>query len=684
MRVIARLRTLREGHQAKDSEQGKGAGEKARPPGSRLRLILWVTFGVLVVGLGVLLRYTYVAPAPGRELALDEIYDLAAANRLQKVTLLDEQAVIVGAFCLAPPAEAPPRDARPRRCYDVTKRFHTSYPSSQVSTQELISAIRASGADLKVDPQTPVAMARFVSSFLFPLLMLANLLALIFLGRGGDGGAGEIAGFSRMGKKRKEASSEKVVTFAQVAGAEEAVAELQEVIDYLTDPARFQAYGASPPKGVMLFGPPGCGKTLLARATAGESGVPFFSVAGTEFVESLVGVGAARVRDLFRQVREAAPAIVFIDEIDAVGRRRSGEGSSGGEREQTLNQLLVELDGFEISSGVVLMGASNRPDILDPALLRPGRFDRHITMEAPDVEGRRAILELHAAKRPIGPDVDFESVARRTPGFTGADLANVMNEGALLAIRQGGEPISAAILSEAIQRVLHGPQRRGKILSPEEKRRLAIHESSHAVVASACGHGTEVHRVTILARGKGLAQSVVDGGDRSLLTKAELSEQLAMAVAGTAGEMLVLGESSTTAADDVARATTLAREMVGLYGMSDQLGRVRLLSRTENGFLGSDDLTLEMVSGQTMADFDAEVLRLITAAEARAVDILRGARDQLDALVETLLERESIEGAELESLLAPVLAASPPTNGRTDGAGPTTARRASRTKGGST
>ncbi|MCA1656686.1 MAG: AAA family ATPase, partial [Actinobacteria bacterium] len=411
--------------------------------------------------------------------------------------------------------------------------FHAAYPRSDVATAQLITRLGQS-AEVVVKHQSGKEVSRLIITFLLPLMILANLFGIIFVlaSSGGDSGLSEVAGFGRFARKgkRKKAAQEEV-TFADVAGVGNVVTELQEVIDYLQDPGKFEAFAAVAPKGVLLFGPPGCGKTLLARAVAGESGVPFVTASGTEFVESLVGVGAARGRDLFSQVRELAPAILFIDEIDAVGRKREGEGVSGGEREQTLNQLLVEMDGFEVSSGVVLMGATNRPDILDAALLRQGRFDRHITLEAPDADGRAEILAVHSRSRPVSPEVDLSLIAKRTPGFTGADLASVINEAALLAVREGeqGGQISPRHVSEAVERVLHGPHR-GKLMSPQERHRLAVHESGHAVVAAALGRGSELHRVSILAQAAGLAKTSITGdGDRILLTDADIEHRLTMA-----------------------------------------------------------------------------------------------------------------------------------------------------------
>jgi cell division protease FtsH len=634
----------------------EGNADKAPLIASRPMRWLLGSLAVLVLLFLVLLRYSYSSPSPGEALTLDATYREAEAGRVATAVLLDEDAVVVGKRCLAVGSGSAPRAQGSSRCPGGVSDFHTSYPRSDVATSELIERLRSSGASVEVDKQNPIAVSKLVTSFVLPLLLLANLFALILLARSKDDSMAEIAGFGSFAKKRKgQGEADESITFADVAGADEVVTELREVIDYLKNPERFEAVGALVPKGVLLFGPPGCGKTLTARAVAGEAGVPFFSTSGTEFVESLVGVGAARIRDLFRQVREVAPAICFIDEIDAVGRRRSGEGMSGGEREQTLNQLLVELDGFEVSSGIVVMGATNRPDILDQALMRPGRFDRHVTLAAPSIEGRREILELHAKGRPMSADVDFSALARRTPGFTGADLANVINEAALLTLRRGGStPIGAAELSEAIQRVTHGPQRRGHLLSGEERTRLAFHESGHAIVATAMGQRAEVPRVSIVARGRGLAQSNLSAeGEKALATTAELHAHLAVAMAGRAAEVLVLSTASTTAEDDIERATHLAREMVGLYGLSETLGPMRILSK-EAGYLGGDGSVMDAVSALTMQSFDAEVRRLLVGATRAATQVLTKYRVELHTLAELLEVEETLEGAALETLLTGV------------------------------
>jgi cell division protease FtsH len=631
--------------------------EETKKTNVALRALI-VTLVGLAVLFAVLVRATYDTDTRGEEVSLNRLYRLAAAGQILNATLLDQDAVVVGRFCpdgaLAAPEPAAPDAAS---CPGPLRAFHTIYPHSDVVTQSLLDRLGAR-APVEVDPQSAKQVGRLLVTFVLPLLVLANLFALIFVSRGSEGSVADITGFGRFTRRRqRERAAETAVTFADVAGAEHAVTELAEVIDYLKDPTRFQALGAAAPKGVLLFGPPGCGKTLLARATAGESGVPFVSASGTEFVESLVGVGAARVRDLFAQVRDLAPAILFLDEIDALGRKREGEGVSGGEREQTLNQLLVEMDGFDAASGVVVVAATNRPDILDAALMRPGRFDRHITLEPPDVAGRRAILGVHARKRPLAPEVDLDQIAARTPGFTGADLANVLNEAALLTVRAGATTIATPQVSEAITRVLHGPHR-GMLLTAPERTRIATHEGAHAVVAAAVGHGGEVHRVSVVARGRALGTTALGGDEKVLHTAAEMADRLTMALAGTAAEEAILGSTSTTAADDVEQATAIAREMVGLYGMSAAVGRIKVLSRTV-GYLGDDGVVLEAVSGRTVELFDTEVRRLIDTAEARARAILSDNRAALDALVARLEVDETLEGEALGPLLASVVPAPP-------------------------
>ncbi|MGI8686227.1 MAG: ATP-dependent metallopeptidase FtsH/Yme1/Tma family protein [Acidimicrobiales bacterium] len=629
-----------------------------RNSGIRLPQALQISLVFLFVVLVSLLVYAYRTSSPGTPIGLGEVNRLADAGRIIEARLLDEDAQVFGRSCSGRvgggAAPAPSVEPASRTCEGREGRFHAAYPRSDVATQALIERISRQ-SPLTVDRQSAKAVAKQLATFLLPLLILANLFALIFLSKGGDSALDEIVSFGKLGGKRaRQRQASTGVSFANVAGADETVAELREVIDYLGDPGQFEAFGAAPPKGVMLFGPPGCGKTLVARAVAGESGVPFLSISGTEFVESLVGVGAARVRDLFAQVRAIAPAIVFIDEIDAVGRRREGEGVSGGEREQTLNQLLVEMDGFDVSSGIVVMGATNRPDILDPALLRPGRFDRHVHLEPPDVAGRVAILEVHARTKPMADDVYLAQGAARTPGFTGADLANVINEATLLAIRQGpGSKVGMVQLTEATQRVLHGPRRRGWIMSPAERRRIAYHECGHAVVAAALGRRDDVARVSVVARGRGLGQSSIADSERVLLTTADMAADLATAMGGIAAEQLVLGDGSTTSDHDIGRANDLAREMVGRYGMSSRMGWLRVLSSGSGDYL-SNGHGIEAVSGTTLAELDTEVRRLLNEAQATALEALTANRAHLESMVVRLEESETLEGAALAEALAGV------------------------------
>ena len=640
--------------------------ESAKSPKTTLRALLGLLVAV-IVAYALLVRVAYNAPEPGRELTLDQLYRMADSGQVVSATLLDEDSVVVGQLCRIGVRGT---SATGPRCPDQPESFHVTYPSSDVGTQQLIERL-GTRAQVTVDRQSDKAVAKLLMSFVLPLVLLATLFGILMVARGGDSSMADIAGFGRLGRKRqREQAVGTGVTFADVAGQDQAVVELREIIDYLKDPAKFEAVGAVAPKGALLFGPPGTGKTLMARAVAGESGVPFVSVSGTEFVESLVGVGAARVRDLFAQVRALAPAIVFIDEIDAVGRRREGEGASGGEREQTLNQLLVEMDGFETALGVVVMAATNRPDILDAALLRPGRFDRQITLEAPDVEGRKAILQVHAAKRNIAPDVDFALLARRTPGFTGADLASVLNEAVLLSMRDGtaDTQIRSAHLSEAVQRVLHGPHR-GQLLAPAERERIAIHETGHAVVAAALGRAGDVVRVSVVARGKGVGAANIGLGDRALLRSDDLEVQLSISMGGLSAEKLVYGRASTMPEDDIAQATGLAKQMVGIYGMSDQIGRVQMLNRLGGGFLGQDGTSVDSaVSEQMLHSFAMEVKGLIGTAEARATAILAHHRAELEAMARHLQEEETLEGPTLERFLAPV--ANTVADGDGDGGGP--------------
>jgi cell division protease FtsH len=493
-------------------------------------------------------------------------------------------------------------------------------------------------------------------SLLYTLLPVAIVVLLLFFFMGQmQGGGNRIMNFGKSKAKLVSKDMPKT-TFADVAGADEAVEELQEIKEFLQEPAKFQAVGAKIPKGVLLYGQPGTGKTLLARAVAGEAGVPFFSISGSDFVEMFVGVGASRVRDLFEQAKANAPAIVFVDEIDAVGRHR-GAGLGGGhdEREQTLNQLLVEMDGFDVTGGVILIAATNRPDILDPALLRPGRFDRQIAVAAPDMLGRAQILGVHATGKPLAADVDLEAVARRTPGFTGADLANVLNEAALLTARGGHKLIDNAALDEAIDRVIAGPQRRTRLMSEHEKKITAYHEGGHALVAAALPGTDPVHKITILPRGRALGYTMVlPDQDKYSTTRAEMLDQLAYMLGGRAAEELVFHDPTTGASNDIEKATAVARAMVTQYGMTERLGAIRYGQEPGEVFLGRDYGHTRDYSEDVAAAIDQEVRGFIDTAHHEAFEILVENRDVLDSLVVELLEKETLDKADVARIFEPL------------------------------
>ncbi|MDT9594699.1 ATP-dependent zinc metalloprotease FtsH [Nocardioides zeae] len=495
-----------------------------------------------------------------------------------------------------------------------------------------------------------------LGSLLVSILPFIIILALfIFLMNQVQGGGRGVMQFAKSKAKLITKDMPKT-TFADVAGCDEAIEELGEIKEFLSEPAKFQAVGAKIPKGVLLYGPPGTGKTLLARAVAGEAGVPFYSISGSDFVEMFVGVGASRVRDLFEQAKENAPAIVFIDEIDAVGRHR-GAGMGGGhdEREQTLNQLLVEMDGFDVRGGVILIAATNRPDVLDPALLRPGRFDRQIQVDAPDLSGRHRILQVHSRGKPLAEGIDLMSVARRTPGFSGADLANVLNEAALLTARSSGKLITAAHLDEAIDRVIAGPQRRTRLMNEHEKLVTAYHEGGHALVAAALPGNDPVHKVTILPRGRALGYTMVlPDEDKYSQTRSEMLDKLAYMLGGRAAEELIFHDPTTGAGNDIEKATNVARAMVTQYGMTERLGAIKLGESNSEPFLGRDLGHSRNYSEDVAAIVDEETKILLTTAHQEAFDILEENRDVLDALVLALLERETLDKAEIAAVFEPL------------------------------
>jgi len=492
-------------------------------------------------------------------------------------------------------------------------------------------------------------------SFLFSIFPILLIGFLFFFLMSNAQGGNKVFSF---GKSRAKLQDNDVPqnTFADVAGADEAIAELEEIKDFLANPAKYALLGAKIPKGVLLYGPPGTGKTLLARAVAGEAKVPFYSISGSDFVEMFVGVGAARVRDLFTQAKANAPAIVFVDEIDAVGRQR-GAGMGGGhdEREQTLNQLLVEMDGFETGGQVILIAATNRPDVLDPALLRPGRFDRQIAVDRPDLKGREEILKVHAKTKPLSDEVELLNYARRTPGFTGADLANVLNEAALLAAREEKKVISNSQIDEAIDRVMAGPQRKSRIMSDDERRVTAYHEAGHALVAHALPHTDPVHKITIMPRGRALGYTMVlPDDDKYSTTRNQLLDQLAYSLGGRAAEELIFHDPSTGASNDIEKATALARAMVTQYGMTEAIGAIKLGTDASEPFMGRDYGHQRDYSESVAAKVDAEIRNLIENAHQEAFDILVENRATLDAMVLQLLEKETLNKEEIAKIFAKV------------------------------
>jgi cell division protease FtsH len=510
-----------------------------------------------------------------------------------------------------------------------------------------------SGKDTQVS--TVVNQGSIIGSIVVYVLPLLLLVGLFMMFSRMQGGARMGFGFGKSRAKLLNKDMPKT-TFADVAGADEAVEELYEIKDFLQNPTRYQALGAKIPKGVLLYGPPGTGKTLLARAVAGEAGVPFFTISGSDFVEMFVGVGASRVRDLFEQAKQNSPCIIFVDEIDAVGRQR-GAGLGGGhdEREQTLNQLLVEMDGFGERAGVILIAATNRPDILDPALLRPGRFDRQIPVSSPDLAGRRAVLKVHCKGKPFGPDVEFDGLAKRTVGMTGADLENVINEAALLTARENGTVITGAALEEAVDRVVGGPRRKSRIISEQEKKTTAYHEAGHTLAGWAMPGVDPVYKVTILARGNtGGHALAVPEDDKGLHTRSELIARLVMALGGRAAEELVFHEPTTGASSDIEQATKIARAMVTEFGMSSKLGAVKYGTEHGDPFLGRTMGNQADYSHEVARDIDDEVRKLIEAAHTEAWEILTEYRDVLDTVAGELLEKETLHRAELETIFADI------------------------------
>jgi cell division protease FtsH len=603
----------------------------------------WLSTLLLVASVAIAITFFVLlgsldSGARGERTSLSTITGLAEGERIRSATLLDH-------------------DHDVEVLTDTGVLLYASYPSSDANTQGLIRTLERGGANVSVNPQSGKLPRLIVIQFLLPILLLVCLFAFFTrIGQGSDaGGIAAFSNFGGRGRKRGKGGTAPL-TFASVAGAPEAIVELREIRDYLADPAKYLDLGAASPKGVLLVGPPGTGKTLLARATAGEADAAFFSTSGSEFVESLVGVGAARIRDLFAKARRAAPAIVFIDELDAAGRKRgAGVGQGNDEREQTLNQLLVEMDGFGGDAGIVVMGATNRPDILDPALLRPGRFDRQVVVDVPDVHGRIEILELHAKGRQLGSDAELMEIARMTPGFSGAELANLINEAALLTVREGRTEIDQDTLEEAIDRVVAGPAK-NHILTEDERWAIAIHESGHAVVTRAIGHTIAAQKLSIVARGRqlGTAAHMLADRDAVLQRSTDLHRQLTTLMAGTAAEAIEFGDESTGISDDLHAATKLARQMVTSFGMSERLGHLTVGEPAGEVFLGAALQDLGSIGPHTLDLIDEETKRLVEIAEERARAVLERNWQAAQETAHALLEQETLSGVALEAVLAGV------------------------------
>ncbi len=602
----------------------------ARTPQSRIRPIL------LIIGATLLISVLFAPPASDQattQITLDQLETLVAEDEIATATIRVDADEIVGEL---------------RTPIDGATAFSTSYPDGFEG--DITALLLASNAETTVERSGPGILATIIG--LLPILLIVGLAILIFRGVGrAQGGLMNI----RKAQANQVTADQPKVKFSDVAGLDEALEDIAEIRDFLESPTRFKSMGARVPKGVLLTGPPGTGKTLLARAVAGEAGVPFFSISGSDFVEMFVGVGASRVRDLFKQAKEASPAIVFIDEIDAVGRSRGvGLGGGNDEREQTLNQLLVEMDGFDNQTGVIVMAATNRPDVLDAALLRPGRFDRQILIDRPDLAGRVAILGVHAKGKPLSDEIDLETVAKRTPGFTGADLANVLNEATLLATRRSKKLVGNAELEDAVDKVMAGPERRGSVLTPLEREVVAYHEAGHALVGWALPGADPLHKVTIIPRGQalGYTQSLPEE-ERRLIHRSQLWNQMAMLAGGRAAEDLVYGDPTTGASNDLEKATDIARQMVTRFGMTDALGFMRL-NDGETGFLGQTVGGQQSYSDGTATAIDAEIRRLLDNSQKEADTVLAAHRDALEAMTAELLERETLDADDIARLFADV------------------------------
>ncbi len=650
---------MRNRRQDRDRGNAPEEPERNRSRGRRRALLLCVLALPLLLAFFVSVLWYSFPHNSGRQLTVGQFTALVQQGQVQDATVQLGNSRIAGT-------------------YGNDQHYWVAYDMVGVGAvyQTEIGALRTANVPTTVEQQ-PLKGLVLPMLGILPALIIIDGFAIVYLavGMGGGGDATGMAGFGRARSRRVHADDAKV-TFAEVAGVDEAIEELTEVRDYLASPERYVAMGAAVPKGILLTGPPGCGKTLLARALAGESGVPFFSISGSNFVEMFVGVGAARIRDFFATAKLAAPCIVFIDELDAVGRARTAVAvGAQDERESTLNQLLVEMDGFESGSGVVVLAATNRPDILDSALLRPGRFDRRVSLDRPDIRGREGILAVHARGKPFEADVDLGLVARRTAGFSGADLANVINESALLAARRNRSSIGPRELSEAIERQVAGPERRSRILTGEDRYRIAYHEAGHAVASTALSAANPVTKVSIIARGHGGGFTWWStDGDQVTVTRSQLLNRVVALLSGRSAEMMVMGEASSGAASDLEGAVSLARRMVAVLGMSERLGPFSVAVSANGSVVDGIGASY---SERMASEMDAEVQDILSEAHLRATSVLQTHRTSLDSLAHALMESESLEGEPLAELLRPVREthpepvgagarlAAPPTNGKT-------------------
>lgn len=586
-------------------------------------VIFYLLLIMIVIGM---FDYYSATPVKQAELSYTKFLQQVDEDKIKQVTIVDN--IISGKL-------------------SDGKEFTTVVPNNDAS---LITKLQSKNVDIKAElpPQTPWWTNILTS--LLPMLVIVGLWFMMM--NNSNGGGGRVMNFGKSRARRYDEDKIKV-TFKDVAGADEAKQELQEVVEFLKQPQKYNELGAKIPKGVLLYGPPGTGKTLLAKAVAGEAGVPFFSISGSDFVEMFVGVGASRVRDLFEQAKKSAPCIVFIDEIDAVGRQR-GAGLGGGhdEREQTLNQLLVEMDGFGANEGIIMIAATNRPDILDPALLRPGRFDRQIVVDRPDIKGRTEILKVHVQGKPMGDDVQLDIIAQRTPGFTGADLSNLVNEAALMTARKNKKQINMPEMEEAAERVIMGPERKSRVISDNEKKLTAYHEGGHTVVGMLLEHTDPVHKVTIIPRGRAGGYTLsLPKEDRYYATRSEMLDELKVLLGGRVAEALVLKEISSGASNDLQRATALARQMICEYGMSENIGPVTFGHRQDQVFLGRDIARDKDYSEEVAAEIDKEVRTFLDNAYAATEKLLSENMDKLHVIAQALIERETLEKEEIADLM---------------------------------